>query len=93
MQGLRAVCSALTPVLQDIAKGLCSAVGHEHALFWRFSICDNLCVLAAAFHNRELEQPGKRPLGALFAGRMWANSSHEEAAASHRQGTQIEGCC
>lgn len=24
---------------------------------------------------------------------MWANSSHEEAAASHRQGTQTEGCC
>lgn len=52
------VCTALTPVLQAMAKGLCSAAGHKHAQFWRFSFCGNLCILAAAFHNRELEQPG-----------------------------------
>ena len=31
------------------------------------------------------------PLGVVFAGRTWANSSHEEAAASHGQRTQTEG--
>lgn len=52
------VYTALTSVLQDVAKGLYSAVGHKHAWFWRFSICGNLGILEATFHNRELEQPG-----------------------------------
>lgn len=53
----------------------------------------NLCIFAAAFHNRELEQPGGNASGCSVCWQDVANSSHEEAAASHRQGTQTEGCC
>lgn len=57
------VCMALITVLQDMAKSLCSAAEHEHAQFWRFSMCDSLCILVAAFHNRELEQPRGKASG------------------------------
>lgn len=53
-----------------------------------FGDSDNLCILAAAFHNRELEQPGGNASGCSVCWQDVANSSHEEAAASHRQGTQ-----
>jgi len=57
------VCTALTPVLQDVAEVSCSAAGHKHAGFQRLSVCGTPRIPAAALHNKELAQPGRRARG------------------------------